>query len=54
MYETQKGGKVNDDCIGCSSHDVGIINETMQKCHKCKKYFKEVDMNGELLNKEYS
>ena len=49
MYETQNGNIVNNDCYGCGVHTIEIINETMQKCTNCKRYFKEVDMNGVIL-----
>jgi len=33
-------------------HDIQSINETTFKCWWCKKYFKEVDVNGNLISQK--
>lgn len=33
-------------------HDIQQINETTLKCWWCKKYFKEVDVNGRIVKNE--
>jgi len=33
-------------------HDIQSINETTFKCWWCKKYFKEVDVNGNLISQQ--
>lgn len=39
-------------CFFRDKHEVDIINETTLKCRHCKRYFKEVDVNGNLITDE--
>jgi len=50
VFELQDGTVIEDDCYGCGMHSIQKINDSMYKCHICKRYFKEVDLNGNLKN----
>ena len=39
-------------CYFRDKHEVKIINDTTLKCKHCKRYFREVDVDGNLITKE--
>lgn len=51
MFELQDGTVIQDDCYGCGMHSQRI-NDSTYKCHICKRYFKEVDLNGNVKTRK--
>jgi len=37
------------DGLRYNTHDLQQINDTTLKCYWCKKYFREVDVSGDLI-----